>query len=129
MAASWRPNTLTTLWPVNISSTWPLRSPVVSHCRANCFCERLAISTVITTEMGTTSTEISASSQLMVSIMMSTPMMVSAEVMICVRLCCNDCEMLSMSLVMRLSTSPRGWSSKYLSGRRASFSSAFCRNR
>ncbi len=129
MAASWRPNTLTTLWPVNISSTWPLRSPVVSHCLANCFCERLAISTVITTEIGTTSTEISASSQLMVSIMMSTPMMVSAEVMICVRLCCSDCEMLSMSLVMRLSTSPRGWSSKYLSGRRASFSSAFRRSR
>ena len=83
---------------------------------------------VTTTDTGTTSTEISASSQLMVSIMMSTPMMVSTEVMICVRLCCSDCEMLSMSLVTRLRTSPRGWSSKYLSGRRASFSSA-CRRR
>ncbi len=128
MALSWRPNTLTTLWPVNISSTWPLRSPVVSHCRANCFCERFAISIVMTTEIGITSSEIRDSSQLMVSIMMSTPMMVSTDVMICVALCCSDCEMLSMSLVMRLSTSPRGWSSKYLSGRRASFSSA-CRRR
>ncbi len=102
---------------------------MVSHCAANCFCERLAMIIVTTTEIGTTSTEISASSGLMVSIMMRTPMIVSADVMICVRLCCSDCEMLSMSLVMRLRTSPRGWSSKYLSGRRASFSSAACRRR
>jgi hypothetical protein len=77
MASCWRPKTLTTLWPVNISSTWPLRSPVCSHCAANCFCERLAMSIVSTTESGTVSSEISASSQLIVSIMMSTPMMVS----------------------------------------------------
>ena len=83
----------------------------------------------MTTEIGMTSSEISDSSQLMVSIMMSTPMMVSTDVMICVALCCSDCEMLSMSLVMRLSTSPRGWSSKYLSGSRASFSSALRRRR
>ena len=82
----------------------------------------------MTTETGTTSTEMRASSQLMESIMISTPTIVSAAVMICVMLCCSDCEMLSMSLVMRLSTSPRGWSSKYLSGRRASFSSASCRS-
>ena len=102
---------------------------MLSHCAANCFCERLAMSMVTTTESGTTSSEIRASSQLMESIMMSTPMIVSATVMSCVRLCCSDCEMLSMSLVTRLSTSPRGWSSKYLSGRRASFSSACRRSR
>ena len=102
---------------------------MVSHCAANCFCERLAMSMVTTTDTGTTSNEMRASSQLMVSIMMRTPTMVSVDEMICVRLCCSDCEMLSMSLVMRLSTSPRGWSSKYLSGRRASFSSACRRSR
>ena len=129
MASFWRPKTLTTLWPVNISSTCPLRSPVRSHCAANCFCERLAMSTVSSTESGTASSEMRASSQLIDSIMMSTPTIVSSAVMICVRLCCSDCEMLSMSLVTRLRTSPRGWSSKYLSGRRASFSSAACRSR
>ena len=129
MAFCWWPNTLTTLWPVNISSTCPLRSPVCSHCAANCFCERLAMRIVTTTEMGTTSTEMRASSQLMENIMTSTPMMVSTAVMSCVRLCCSDCAMLSMSLVMRLRMSPRGWSSKYLSGRRASFSSTSRRRR
>ncbi len=82
------------------------------HCAANCFCERLAIMMVSTNDSGMHSTEMPASSGLMVSIMTSTPMIVSTDVMICVRLCCSDCEMLSMSLVMRDSTSPREWSSK-----------------
>ncbi len=86
------------------------------------------MNTVMTTESGTASSEIKARIQLMDSIMMSTPMIVSRAVMSCVRVCCSDCEMLSMSLVTRLRTSPRGWSSKYLSGRRASFSSAACRS-
>ena len=64
--------------------------------------------TVSSTESGTASSEIRARIQLIESIMMSTPTMVSTAVMSCVRLCCNDCEMLSMSLVTRLSTSPRG---------------------
>ena len=128
MASCWRPKTFTTLWPVNISSTWPLRSPVRSHCAANCFCDRLAMTMVMITETGTTSSEMSARIQLMESIMISTPTMVSTAVMSCVRVCCSVCEMLSMSFVMRLRTSPRGWSSKYLSGRRASFSSAACRS-
>ena len=37
--------------------------------------------------------------------------------------------MLSMSFVTRLRTSPRGWLSKYFSGRRPSFSSTSVRSR
>ncbi len=99
-----------------------------SHCAANCFCERLAMKSVTTTETGTTSSEIRARIELIQNIMTSTPTMVSAAVMSCVSVCCSVCEMLSMSLVMRLRTSPRGWSSKYFSGRRASFSSTACRS-
>ena len=46
------------LRPVCISSMWPLSVPVRSHCAANCFCERFAISIVTTTESGTSSSEI-----------------------------------------------------------------------
>ena len=48
IASSWRPNTFTIAWPVCISSTWPLSVPVRSHWAANCFCERVAMSTVTT---------------------------------------------------------------------------------
>ena len=45
---------------------------------------------------------------LIVSIMISTPTIVSSDVMSWVRLCWSDWPMLSMSLVTRLSRSPRG---------------------
>ena len=109
MASSWRPNTFTMLCPVNISSTCPLSVPVRAHCAANCFCERLAIMIVTTTESGIVTSEIAASSGLIQNIMPSMPMMVSTAVMICVRLCCRVCAMLSMSLVTRERMSPRGW--------------------
>jgi len=128
MTSSWRPKTFTTLWPVKTSSIWPSRSPVRSHCAANCFCERRAMNSVATTESGTTRTEMRARIQLIESIMSSTPTMVRAAVMSCVSVCCRVWEMLSMSFVIRLRTSPRGWSSKYLSGRRESFSSTACRS-
>ncbi len=99
-----------------------------SHCAANCFCERLAMKMRDDHGDRHASSEIRARIQLIESIMISTPTMVSTAVMSCVRLCCSVCEMLSMSFVMRLRTSPRGWSSKYLSGRRASFSSTACRS-
>ena len=78
---------------------------------------------VIAIEMGTLRSEIAASSGLIQIIIARMPMMVNTAVMICVRLCCSVLAMLSMSLVKRLSVSPREWSSKYLSGRRASFRS------
>ena len=112
MASRWWPKTLTMLWPVNISSTWPPTSPVRSHCTANSFCDRRAIRMVTANEIGTTITEMAASSGLIQNIMMSTPTMVSSDVISVVSACCSDCAMLSRSLVRRDSTSPWGWSSK-----------------
>ena len=68
--------------------------------------------TVTTSETGTASSEISARSGLISSIMISTPTIVSSDVMSWVRLCWSDWPMLSMSFVTRLSRSPRGWLSK-----------------
>ena len=53
-----------------------------------------------------------ARSGLIVSIMTSTPMIVSSDVMSWVRVCWSDWPMLSMSFVTRLSRSPRGRASK-----------------
>ena len=71
----------------------------------------------------------SASSKLIVSIMISTPMTVSTDVISWVRLCWSVWPMLSMSLVTRLSVSPREWSSKYLRGSRPSLVSTSWRSR
>jgi len=66
---------------------WPLSVPVCCHCAAKCFCERLAIWTVTTTESGTVSREIVASNGLIQYIIPSTPMTVSTDVVICVSAC------------------------------------------
>ena len=68
--------------------------------------------TVTTSDAGTASSEMTARIGLIVSIMISTPTIVSSDVMSWVRLCWSDWPMLSMSLVTRLSRSPRGWPSK-----------------
>src|SRR5450756_666047 len=44
----WRPKTLTSAWPVYISSICALRSPVSFHWAANIFCERFATRMTIT---------------------------------------------------------------------------------
>ena len=115
--------------PVCISSTCPLSVPVIFHWAANCFCERLAMRAATMTEAGTASSEMTASSGLMRTIITSTPMTVRTDVMSWVRLCWSVWPMLSMSLVTRLRMSPRGWLSKYLSGSRPSFSSTSVRSR
>ena len=61
-------------------------------------------------------------SQLMVSIMISTPMMVVTAVMIWVRLWFRLWDRVSTSLVTRESTSPWVRESKYFMGRRPIFS-------
>ncbi len=66
---------------------------------------------------------ITASSGEIENIIVSTPTTVSSEVSSWLSVCCSVCAMLSMSLVTRLSSSPRGWPSKYGSGSRLSFSS------
>ena len=58
----------------------------------------------------------------------STPTTVSSEVSSWLSVCCRLCAMLSMSLVTRLSSSPRGWLSKYGSGSRLSLSSTSARS-
>ena len=47
---------------MNASSIWPLSAPVCFHWATNCFCERLAICLVTSTDTGTATSAISASS-------------------------------------------------------------------
>ena len=78
----------------------------------NCFCARLPMITETTPASGTIASVSQASSGLTVNIMMVTPISVSTEFSSCPNVCCSVCETLSMSLVIRLSNSPRGWASK-----------------
>jgi len=61
---------------------------------------------------GTISTVMPVSSALTESIMTVTPSTVSTELSSCPSVCCSVCCTLSMSLVIRLSNSPRGCESK-----------------
>ena len=70
-------------------------------------CDRFAITVVTINDSGMAMSATSASSGEMIIIITSTPTTVSSEVSDWDRVCCRDCEMLSMSLVTRLSTSPR----------------------
>ena len=123
------PKTLTNSWPVNISSMWPLTLPVHFHCPTNCPCERFAMNRVTANDSGTVSNDTSASSGEIQNIMPSTPSTVIRLVIAWVMVCCIVVEMLSMSLVTRLSRSPRGWVSKYFSGSRPSLRSTSSRSR
>ena len=68
------------------------------------------------TEIGTVTMQMAARIGLIQNIMPSTPSRVSTDEMICPKVCCMACWMLSMSLVTRLRMSPRAWPSKYFSG-------------
>ena len=85
---------------------------MVDHCWMNCGWARLPIRATTSTDTGTVTSAISASSGEMTNIMVITPTMVSSEVSIWLRVCCIDWARLSMSLVTRLSISPRGCRSK-----------------
>ena len=61
-----------------------------------------------TIDTGIVTSAMTASSGEMTNIMTSTPTTVSSEVSSWLIVCCRLVEMLSMSLVTRLSTSPRG---------------------
>jgi hypothetical protein len=106
------PNTFTRSCPENVSSTCPLSRPVHFHWAMKCGCERLAMSIVTTKDSGTVRSEIVASSGLIQNIIPSTPMTVRTAVMSWVSVCWSVIEMLSMSFVTRLSTSPRDEESK-----------------
>ena len=94
------------------SSTWPFSAPVCVHCATKSFCERLAICWVTSTDSGIVTSAMRDSSGEMRNIISTTPTTVSSEVSSWLIVCCRLWAMLSMSLVTRLSSSPRGWRSK-----------------
>ena len=73
----------------------------------NSFCERLPINAVTKIDTGIVTRAISASTGETTNIITVTPMTVSSEVSNWLSVCCSAWEMLSMSLVTRLSSSPR----------------------
>ena len=73
--------------------------------------DRLAIARMVSSESGTVTRATSASSGEIQIIIASTPTSVSAWVRSWLSVCCRLWAMLSMSLVTRLSRSPRGWRS------------------
>ena len=86
---------------------WALSRPVLRHCATNSRCERRAIVRVASSDSGTVSTVISANSGEIVSIIASTATTVSTDVSSWLIVIDSDDWMLSMSLVTRLSNSPR----------------------
>ncbi len=114
----WRPNTLTSWWPVKASSMWPLSSPVLFHISLKRPWLRLPMAIAAASDSGTATIAMRASSGETQNIMARTPTSVSRFESSCDRVCCSDVETLSMSLVTRDSSSPRGWRSKKRSGSR-----------
>ena len=89
-----------------------LSRPVLAHCATNKRCERRAITRVTHRDNGTVSTVSSVSSGEIVSIITNTAKTVSTDVSSWLIVIDNDVAMLSMSLVTRLSSSPRWRESK-----------------
>jgi len=104
--SSWL-NALTTVCPVNISSIWPLISPVLSHCSRKYLRERLVIRRTSSSEGGKIAMVMNVISQLMRIIMINTPMTITTEEIIWMTFSRRVLLMLSMSLTTRLSKSPR----------------------
>ena len=91
--------------------------------------DRFVIILMLKIDTGTVMAAISASVHEIVNIMISTPTIDSVDVSSWLIVCCRLCWRLSMSLVTRLSMSPRGWRSTYRSGSRWSFVSTSARSR
>ena len=91
---------------------WPLSSPVAFHCAMNSFCDRFPITPVTRIDIGMVTRATRASSGEMTNIITVTPITVSSDVSSWLRVCCRAWETLSMSLVTRLSSSPRVCRSK-----------------
>ncbi len=96
---------------MKVSSTWALRAPVWVHWARNLALEWRAIPFIVTTDTGMVITATSARTHEMVNIITTTPITVRTEVRIWQRVCWRLWATLSMSLVTRLSRSPRGWPS------------------
>ena len=78
----------------------------------NSFCDRLPITVVTRPTTGMVTSAMIASSGETTNIITVTPTTVSSEVSSWLSVCCSAWEMLSMSLVTRLSSSPRVCRSK-----------------
>lgn len=94
------------------SSTCALSVPVRRHWAMNSPCDRFMIVRLTSSVTGTVTSATTASSGEMTTIMVMTPTTVSNEVSSWPIVCCSVWLLLSMSLVTRLSSSPRGWRSK-----------------
>ncbi len=106
-----RPNTVASSWPVNASSIWAFSRPVRRHWSTNSPWERPMTARLTSSVSGTVTRATSARVGEMTSIIATTPTTVSSDVSSWLIVCCSVWLMLSMSLVTRLSSSPRGWAS------------------
>ena len=82
-----------------------------AHWAMNLRFDRWVMARIANSDTGIVTSATSASSGEIVNIMTSTPMIVSVEVSIWLSVCWRLWATLSMSLVTRLSRSPRGWRS------------------
>ena len=114
---------------MNASSTCAFSEPVWRHCSTNCVFDRFVMAFIVKIDTGIVTSATSARSGEIVIIMISTPTSVSVDVSSWLSVCWRLCARLSMSLVTRLSMSPRGWRSTYRSGIRLSLSSTSERSR
>ncbi len=102
------PNTFTSACPVNASSICALRVPVCRHWATKRFFDRLVTKRMMNSDVGIVMAATVASRGEMTNIIVRTPISDSTDVSSWLSVCCRLCEMLSMSLVTRLSRSPRG---------------------
>ena len=84
----------------------------ISHWREKYFCERLVTMAAISEHTGSASTVMSAKVKLVKNIIIITPIMVTTAAINCVMDKCRFLAILSISLVMRESTSPFEFLSK-----------------
>ncbi len=98
-------------WPVKVSSTRALRSPVWRHWAMNFDRDRLVIIFIVQIDSGIVTRATSARTHDTRNIISSVPTSVRVDVSICDSVCCMLWARLSMSLVTRESRSPRAWPS------------------
>ena len=107
----WRPKVFTMTWPVKVSSTCAFTAPVLPHWAMNRGRAAPAMRFMPQIDTGTVTSATAVSTGEIHSIMPSTPTSISTFTRICAVVCWRLWATLSMSLVTRLSRSPRDWAS------------------
>ena len=115
------------LYPVYISVMAPFSFPRVFCWPRKSFWLRITTNRVMRTAEGTMRNTTAAIRRLMESIMANARIICRIPLKICIRVCWRPFDKVSRSLVTRLSTSPKGWASKYFTGSLASFFSTASR--